>query len=430
MKRGNAMSRVAIAAGAVAAMAVAVILGAVQIASMSAYGDLAKKPSLPAFLNASNAGRLRGYVGGPFERAAAFAHDKNFAQAQRLLATIPEDQRTDDLHGDIARARGDSAGAFVWYLRAGDTLRAQTIVDTSFDRDPQRALAAQLRLVQTLEHDGVTGDLSADAWWKLGERQRAAGDARDAENGSRAALQSFERALTEAPNRKSYLLAAGIEALKLGDDTDAARLLTHAIEVGPSNANAYGALALVYAAQRNCGPARTELDSWRTRSVPNARPPERDPQFGAPLRACLSAGGIAHASAQGTATASSGKTPPSGSIAATFPAGSAPSAAAKPAAATPHGPQIFSVVVSPLSVHSYSSVSGTVKTSSDVVSVSVGVVGVPTTINVPKLGPGNFSGSVTLPLLPAYVHGTYAVTFTAYDDAGQSTAAAVGVSVP
>jgi tetratricopeptide (TPR) repeat protein len=398
----NARSGVVIAILAIATAILAITLGAVQIASMSAYGDLATKPSLPAFLNASKAVRGRGSAGGAFEQAEAFAHDKNFSQAARLLATIPEDRRTDDLHGDIARSRGDSAGAFDWYLRAGDALRAQAIVDSAFDDDPQRALAAQLRLVRTLERGGATGDLLADAWWKLGERQRAASDASGG-RGSREALGSFERALAEAPNRKSYLLAAGIEALKLGDDDAAARLLAHAIEVGPSNANGYGALALAYAAQKNCGPARTALDGWRARATANARPPEQDPQFGAPLRACLA-----------STTAANRVTPlpvPSGSP-----------------AANP-GPQIFSVVVSPLSVQSYARVSGTVKTSPDVESVSVGVSGVPP-IDVPRVGPGDFGGSVTLPFLPSYVHGVYAVTFTAHGAAGRTASAVVGVTVP
>jgi tetratricopeptide (TPR) repeat protein len=381
------------AALVIAAIALAMPLAIVQIASMSAYGDLAATPSLPALLHATQALRLRDFIGGRYARARADVHDGNLDAAERLLATLPPDRASDDLHGDIARLRGNPDAAFAWYVRAGDTLQAQAIVDASLAAHPERALRAETLLVANMQRAGASGDDLADAWWKLGVLQRAAG-VHDARGDDAAALRSFQRALENAPNRKSYLLAAGIEALKLADDGDAVKYLTHAIEVGPGKANAYGALALAYAAQHECALARGELAAWQQRSDPGARPPQDDPHFGAPLRACLQAG----------AAAAPAPAPP----------------AATPAAET--GPRIFHVAVTPRTVHSFSNVSGTVETSRDVVSVYASAEGIPPQ-RIPRLGPGSFGESARLPWMPSFIHGTYPVTFTAYDAAGRSASA-------
>jgi hypothetical protein len=48
---------------------------------------------------------------------------------------------------------------------------------------------------------------------------------------------------------------------------------------------------------------------------------------------------------------------------------------------------------------------------------------------VPRVGPGLFGGSTTLPPLPPFAHGSYAVTFVARDARGLTTQSAVGVTV-
>ena len=74
-----------------------------------------------------------------------------------------------------------------------------------------------------------------------------------------------------------------------------------------------------------------------------------------------------------------------------------------------------------------SSVSAIVRTTPNVVTVTAYAAG--TSLPVARVGPGVFRGSTTLPQLPPFVHGSYAVTFVARDALGASTQSAVGVTV-
>jgi hypothetical protein len=90
-------------------------------------------------------------------------------------------------------------------------------------------------------------------------------------------------------------------------------------------------------------------------------------------------------------------------------------------------PAILGASVSPTVVHSGSVVGATVTTTPDVVSVTAFAGG--TSLAVPRVGPGLFRGSTTLPPLPPFAHGGYAVTFVARDAHGATTQMAVGVTV-
>jgi hypothetical protein len=90
-------------------------------------------------------------------------------------------------------------------------------------------------------------------------------------------------------------------------------------------------------------------------------------------------------------------------------------------------PQILAASVSPAVVHSGTVVRATVRTTAGVVSVVAHAGGV--ALVVPRIGPGSFAGSTTIPALPPFVHGSYPVTFVARDARGASTQSAVGVTV-
>jgi hypothetical protein len=110
-----------------------------------------------------------------------------------------------------------------------------------------------------------------------------------------------------------------------------------------------------------------------------------------------------------------------------------PRAVRKPVARSPKAapvavmPQILGASVSPAVVGSGSTVSATVRTTPGVVSVVAYAGG--TSMAMPRVGPGLFAGSTTLPPLPPFAHGSYAVTFVARDAGGRSTQSAVGVTV-
>jgi hypothetical protein len=90
-------------------------------------------------------------------------------------------------------------------------------------------------------------------------------------------------------------------------------------------------------------------------------------------------------------------------------------------------PQILSASVSPVVVRPGTVVHATVRTTRGVVAVVAHAGGV--ALAVPRIAPGLFAGSTTIPPLPPFVHGNYLVTFVARDARGASTQSAVGVSV-
>jgi hypothetical protein len=91
-------------------------------------------------------------------------------------------------------------------------------------------------------------------------------------------------------------------------------------------------------------------------------------------------------------------------------------------------PHVYSVVVSPSDVGSFTKVSGLVHTSLDVkvVAVSVGHL---RPAHLTQIAPGTFEGTFSLPWLPWFLHGTYVVTFTGYDLRGHSASGTASVNV-
>ena len=262
-----------------AALVLAVLLGAVQLASSAAFGDLAAHPSLPALLHDRAPRLLRGFLG-PHAQVAAALHDGDLAGAERRAARLPDDLEAADLRGRIAQARGERDAAVALFLRARDEVRAQALIDAVAERDPQRALAEQQQLVAAIERDPSAGEVIGQAWWRLGQLQAAAGYRSPARRRTywRAAEASYERALQLAPNEETYLLAAGYQSLANGDLRAAERWYSRAAEVVPNSADAYAGLAWVAAAERDCARAVAYLARSRSlRSRASGAPPVRDP---------------------------------------------------------------------------------------------------------------------------------------------------------
>jgi tetratricopeptide (TPR) repeat protein len=270
-------------------------LGAVQVASSAAYGDLAVRPSLPALLHDRAPGLLRPLVGGPAAQAAAAIHNGDLATAQTLVAALPPGAETSDLRGRIAEAQGDRAGAIAAYVDAGDVVRAQALIDALAASDPATALRDQQRLVAALRDNAGAAEVTGEAWWRLGQLQAAAGYRDPARRPAywRDAEASYEHALAYGPNEETYLLAAGFQSLANGDARAASRWYSHAAEVVPNSADAYAGLAWTAAALGDCAKAREHLQRARTlyarANAAGAKPaldPVENPQAGAPLKRC------------------------------------------------------------------------------------------------------------------------------------------------
>lgn len=108
-------------------------------------------------------------------------------------------------------------------------------------------------------------------------------------------------------------------------------------------------------------------------------------------------------------------------------AGAALAALALPASAS-RADGILSVVLSPTVVHGGTTVHADVRTSPAIrrVEASVG----PYAIAVPRVGNGHFAGSTTVPWLPPWIHGTYVVVFTGWNDRGGVARSGMPVRVP
>lgn len=266
-------------------------LGAVQIASSAAYGDLAARVSLPAALHAADPTLLRPLLGDANARAAAAIHDGDLDGAQRLVATLPNDARSADLRGQIAQALGKRDDAIADYVRAGDVTRAQALIDGIVATEPDRALADQQLLVAALRDDPGAGEVTGQAWWRLGQLQAAQGErdpSRRAVTG-RAAEVSYERALALAPNEETYLLAAGYQSMANGDTAAAGRWYARAVDVVPNSADAFAGLAWTAALAGDCARARSSAGRARTlraQQGSTVRDPREDPVGGPALTRC------------------------------------------------------------------------------------------------------------------------------------------------
>lgn len=269
----------------------AIGLGAVQLASSAAYGDLAAGHSLPAALHAADPALLRPLVGGARARAAAALHNGDLTTAESLLATLPDDAETADLRGQLAQASGQRDAAVTQYVRAGDVVRAQALIDVVASTDLARALDDQQRLVAALRDDSDAAEVTGEAWWRLGQLQAAEGYRDPAHRAAtgREAENSYERALALAPNEETYLLAAGYQSMANGDVAAATRWYTHAAEVVPNSADAYAGLAWTAALAGDCARARTSLDrarALRAQQGSTARDALADPVGGPALTRC------------------------------------------------------------------------------------------------------------------------------------------------
>ncbi len=276
----------------VVGLALTALLGAVQLASSAAYGDLAVRPSFPAALHDRLPDLFRPLLGDARARAEAAVHEGDLTTAERLAATLPDDPESADVRGRIAEAHGDRDAAVQLYIRAGDVVRAQALIDALAQTRPDRALADQTLLIAAHQDDPSAGEVRGEAWWRLGQLQAAAGYRNPVERMPywRKAETSYERALALAPNEETYLLAAGYQSLANGDAAAAARWYTHAAEVVPNSADAYAGLAWTAAAKHDCARARDALTRARTlraaMTTIRVRDPVDDPIAGPALKRC------------------------------------------------------------------------------------------------------------------------------------------------
>jgi tetratricopeptide (TPR) repeat protein len=173
------------------------------------------------------------------------------AEAAERIARLPPSADRAALEGALAEGRGDGGAAVRAYLAAGDLdglERAIARVERT-GRIPE-ALALQQAVVARLRADPAQSESLARAYLALGRMEEtqayqfAPGDARR----YRHELQSgsaYARALALAPYDERALIAAGNQALNLGDLASAERYFIRAQDANPVSASAFVGLAAV-----------------------------------------------------------------------------------------------------------------------------------------------------------------------------------------
>jgi len=78
-------------------------------------------------------------------------------------------------------------------------------------------------------------------------------------------------------------------------------------------------------------------------------------------------------------------------------------------------------------VHSGETVSGDIKTSLNVASVEASIASF--TVPVPKIGPGLFALSYTVPDIPFFLHRTYAMDVSAHSTSGRTVHRSVSITI-
>jgi len=259
--------------------AAALLAGARQLAALSAYGDLATAHSLPRFVHGLHLSLPQAALGGARAQAAALLHGGDLAGAAQRIAALPDDDAdARDLRGRLAQSRGDTPGAIAAYIDAHDGVRAQRLIDVLARRHAAAAVADEQRLVDTLGADPSATEITANAWWRLGQLRAQTG-------AGAAAERAYARALELAPNEETYLLAIGYQELADHAAAPALQAYEHAVEAVPNSADAFGGIATAAAATGDCPRARTALAQFfalRTRQPD----PRNDVVVGRPLRRC------------------------------------------------------------------------------------------------------------------------------------------------
>lgn len=247
----------------VLAVAAAAIAAVVQLAADATYGAVAEPHSLPALivseapLRSALAMHLDALPGMRLTLARAAVYRRDETAATALLAALPAGPAADDLRGRHAEQRGAADEALRAYLAAGDFESAQTLIDQLADRDPVAAVGVVHAFTARISEAGYTPEIAAQAFWRQGVIEAAAGYRVPAQRTPywAAALASYARALALAPNEETYLLAYAYQALANGDATTAQRSYTRATQVVPDSVDAFIGLAMSSAAT-SCDVAR------------------------------------------------------------------------------------------------------------------------------------------------------------------------------
>jgi tetratricopeptide (TPR) repeat protein len=223
-----------------------IVAAVLQGASASIYGAAASPVSIPAHLPPIFGRRVytvveRMYPSSWIEAllARAALSEGDLPLAQMHVDKMDPSVARSELHGRLALATGDHAGAMRDFLDAVDIDAVQAEVDRL--RAGGRIAAAytlenaiRARLLSNSTHP----DAVAESYWRSGVLASELGMLQ-------TGLTDYRAALALAPFSEKYLLAAGTQSLELHQYKNAKDFFERGVGVDPGSADAYAGLGVV-----------------------------------------------------------------------------------------------------------------------------------------------------------------------------------------
>lgn len=250
------------------AVMLALAAGTVQLVSEAFYSDLARAPAFPQLVPLALGESLARPLGGrrvPAPIRAAYArallHRGAVTHARAIVATLPTGAETFELRGALAERAGNIARAVEEYSSARDVERAQLLIDgIDAAGHPEAALRYERELAASRGRS-QDEENRARALWRMGQLTQELAVRQPGQSAAleRNALAQYLAALTLAPNDETFLLAAGQQALTIGDAAAAAALYERAAEAVPNSVDAYVGLARAAAMRNDCARARANI---------------------------------------------------------------------------------------------------------------------------------------------------------------------------
>ena len=218
---------------AAAAIAAALFLGLIQVASDAAFGSLADPASLPGLLGRTFGLSLVELIDARVPTtwstttlAQAALLRKNGSVARAAIARLAPGDRREDLIARLAQLDGDDARALAAFLSAGDANNVfPAIARLAARGDLPGAIALDERLVERLRRDASHPANYVDALITLGDlyarTARATHDPPPGRQSWRASLDAYQRARALQPIDVTVLVGIGDAEAALGNDAAA-----------------------------------------------------------------------------------------------------------------------------------------------------------------------------------------------------------------
>ncbi len=228
---------------------VVLLLGTVQVLSSLALRADAQPGSwvrLVPQAMATRVLRLDPRLPLPVPLRLVLAHDAladgDLALAQQHVAALAPSADKTEMIGLIAERRGDEDAAVRAFLEAGDAADLERhIARVQRSGDVAAALRLQTMTIERLRTDRTQTNALPEAYYRLGLLEQAFAYTLPIERRQRdqeRSLAAYESAVALAPLAERYLVAAGNQALNLGDLRKAREFFRRAADVDPTSVDA------------------------------------------------------------------------------------------------------------------------------------------------------------------------------------------------